>query len=256
MQPSLHCGFLLAGESAPLRVDGEAAVSYPLGRAVVTGFSAPTRCSRPWRAGERSCVAGFTMTPEFLDRFGNDTDGEGLASLRALGDGGFQHVLLSRSPVLREIARSFLENPYGGNIASLFVEANALRFLVETAAMLREEERLTRQFGQWHYRRVRHARDILDGALLAPPRTLDLAREVGVNLTDLQKIFKAAFGTTIFGYVRDQRLMIARVLILEHGLGIADAGYRVGYTSAPAFTASYRRKFGLTPSADAAGRKA
>jgi AraC-like DNA-binding protein len=60
---------------------------------------------------------------------------------------------------------------------------------------------------------------MLDRSLSAPPKLLDIAREIGVNVTTLQANFKAAFGTTIFGYVRNQRLEIGRALILEHGWG-------------------------------------
>lgn len=77
---------------------------------------------------------------------------------------------------------------------------------------------------------------------------LDLARRLGANVTTLQANFKAAFGTTIFGYVRNRRLEMARVLLLDHGLGVAEAGYRVGFTNASAFTAAYRRHFGHSPS--------
>jgi len=39
---------------------------------------------------------------------------------------------------------------------------------------------------------------------------------------------ESVFGTTIFGYVRARRLEIGRILIRDHGLLVAEAGYRVG----------------------------
>jgi AraC-like DNA-binding protein len=41
--------------------------------------------------------------------------------------------------------------------------------------------------------------------------------------------------------------MMARVLLVEHHLSIAEAGYRVGFSSPSAFTAAYRRHFGYPP---------
>lgn len=94
------------------------------------------------------------------------------------------------------------------------------------------------------------ARAILDSDLIAPPKTLDLAKQVGGNISALQLNFKRVFGTTIFGYIRTRRLAMARVLITEHKLGSAQAGYRVGFASPAAFTAAYRRFFGRPPSAE------
>lgn len=45
------------------------------------------------------------------------------------------------------------------------------------------------------------------------------------------------------------RLEIGRPLILDHKLGIAEAGCRVCFNSAAAFTAAYGRHFGPPPSA-------
>ena len=139
--------------------------------------------------------------------------------------------------------------PYGGSLRSLFRESQALRFTLEVAALLQEEAQLIRKIGRRQYGRVRHARDLLDRSLVDPPKLLDLARELGVNVSTLQANFKAAFGTTIFGYVRSRRLEMARILIHDHGLGIAEAGYRVGFTNPAAFTVAYRRHYGHPPSA-------
>ncbi|MEM1140849.1 MAG: helix-turn-helix transcriptional regulator, partial [Pseudomonadota bacterium] len=63
------------------------------------------------------------------------------------------------------------------------------------------------------------------------------------------------FGTTIFGYIREQRLEMARYLLLDHGLKVSEAGYRVGFSSPAAFSSAYRRRFGHPPSVDSAAGK-
>ena len=250
-----HCDILVAGECCPLHVRGHPPVSYHLNRAVVTGFGEPMSCSRPWRAGTRSRGVGFVMAPDFLDRFGEAVEDDGLSILHDFLRPGFRAVELPASTSLSRFAGRVLDNPYTGRMAELFAETNTLSFLLETTKLLQEEERLVRQIGRWHYQRVCEAREILDASLVDPPGTLDLARLVGVNLTTLQQNFRAAFGTTIFGYVRTQRLKIGRILIVEHGLGVAEAGYRVGFTNAAAFTAAYRRNFGHPPSAERGTRR-
>lgn len=95
-----------------------------------------------------------------------------------------------------------------------------------------------------------HAKAILDKDLVTPPKTCDLARQVGTNINTLQAHFKRVFQTTIFGYIRARRLEMARVLITEHHLSSKETAFRVGFSNPAAFTAAYRRHFGHPPSAE------
>lgn len=250
MDRSVFCALLLDGDSAPLAVDGHAAVDHKLQRVEILGFGEPLVCRRRCHAGMRVRAFGVTLRPEFLDRSGEHIDDDGLAPLRAFLDPGFHRATLPWSPRIVDIGNQILDHPYGGTLGQLFQESHALRFLIEVAVTLREQTKAHAAIGRIPYDRANQAREILDRNLIDPPRALDLARQVGVNLTTLQANFKAAFGTTIFGYVRRQRLEMGRLLITEHGLRIADAGLRVGFSNAAAFTAAYRRHFGKPPTGD------
>ena len=250
IEPSIFCGLLLDGESQSMRIIGQAPLVTQPQRVAITGYGDPSLCTRPWRAGQRSRAFGITLKPEFFDRFAASFDGDGLDALRRFLAPGLHRYELPRSRMTVDLAEQTLNEPYGGALRTLHRESQALRFMLEVAAMLQEEQQLVQRLGRRQYDRVRDAREILDGALVDPPKLLDLARALGVNVTTLQANFKAAFGTTIFGYLRDRRLEIGRMLILEYGLGVAEAGYKVGFTNAAAFTAAYRRHFGRPPTAE------
>lgn len=247
---SLSCGLLLAGEVAPIGIRGYDPVVQTRGRPFLFGLGQPTQCDRSWRAGTRSRGAGITLNPDFLERFGEHVAEDGLALLHQYLEPGSHSVVLPPSRTLAQIAARLLSHPYRGPLATLFLESSALQFVLEIALLLQDEDRLARQLGRWHLGRVSEAREILDARLVDPPSSLELARQVGVNLTTLQENFKAAYGMTLFAYVRAERLKLARELILDHGLGIAEAGYRVGFGNPAAFTAAYRRHFGHPPSAE------
>ena len=251
MDRSVFCAVLLGGRQEPLAVEGYPVVQHGLQRAQVLGFGEPAMCRRATRLGGKVRAFGVTMQPSFLDRFGEDVDGDGLSPLHEFLKPGFHRASLPWSPKIVEIGNSVLEHSYSGTLGKLFHESHSLRFLLEIAVLLRERERGHRNIGRIEFERASEAREILDRSLVQPPKALDLARQVGVNLTTLQANFKAAFGTTIFGYVRRQRLEISRLLILEHGLRVADAGLRVGFSNPAAFTAAYRKHFGRPPTADA-----
>jgi AraC-like DNA-binding protein len=255
MGKSLICGVLLAGESGPLEVPGHPPIFQPPEQPVIVAFGETMLCRRALHAGQRNRVSGFMLKPDFFERFGELVEDDGLAILSGFVQAGFRTAELPRSTALLAAARKTFGHPYGGQLRSLFLESNALSLVIEVARLLKEKQHLTALIGKRHYDRVMQARDILDASLAAPPKTVDLARQVGINVTSLRANFRTVFGTTIFGYIRDQRLEMARLLLLEYGLKVAEAGYKVGFSNPAAFAAAYRRHFGHPPSHEAADRQ-
>lgn len=249
-EPALSCSVLLRGREETITADGYGPVTRAFERAVLLGFSETTRFRYDAVPARESCSAGFMLKADFFDRFGEHISDDGLAALQEFASGAFHVQSLPRSPRIVELGRRCLEHPYNGQLGELFLESNTLSLVVEVAELLNQERQMVALLGRRHYDRVMETRDILDASLAAPPRTLELARRVGVNLTTLQANFKVVFGTTIFGYVRAQRLLMARVLLRDHDLSVAAAGYRVGFASPAAFTAAYRRHFGHPPGRD------
>lgn len=247
---SISCAIMLAGEAAALEVVGYPPVVSLPRRVIVVGYGDRLSCSRPWRAMQHNRAFGVTLRPCFFDRFADLVDDGGLDVLRSYLDPGLHSSLLPPSRKLIDLAENTLRQPYSGALGAIHREAQALGFILEAASMLQEEQRLVARIGRRHYDRVVHARAMLDHNLVDPPKLLELARELGINVTTLQANFKAAFGTTVFGYLRARRLEMGRILIVEHRVGVAEAGYRVGFTNPAAFTAAYRRHFGLPPSLD------
>jgi AraC-like DNA-binding protein len=60
-------------------------------------------------------------------------------------------------------------------------------------------------------------------------------------------LFHAAHGTTVFHYIRTQRLEQARLALESGDVSIAQAAYVAGYTSAANFSTAFKRRFGFTP---------
>lgn len=248
--PAVMCALLLQGEPETMEVGGYGPITRQPERAVLFGYREPTRFQLSGMNARRSRSAGFVIKPHFFDRFGEAIKSDGLAVLREFGRADFRFETLPRSPALIDIAARSLDHPYDDQLGALFLEANTLSFVLEVAQHLAQERRMIAAIGKRHYDRVMEARDILDANLVSPPKILELTKRVGVNLTTLQSNFKTVFGTTIFGYVRMQRLQMARVLLSEYHLTVAEAGYRVGFVSPSAFTAAYRRYFGRPPGQD------
>jgi AraC-like DNA-binding protein len=97
------------------------------------------------------------------------------------------------------------------------------------------------------HRRMRalHAFLQTDGAM---DLSLDaLARQAGTNANTLQRHFRAVYGTTVFDFVRENRLQRARKALEQEGLTVGQAALVAGYNSAANFATAYRKRFGMPP---------
>lgn len=247
--PMVTCSLTLEEKNELVSIEGLGTVEYPVGQATLVGLGARTRWVRHIRADRQLKAYGFTIEPEFFAQFASVVDDEQLAVFEPYRTGQ-SCMRLPVSQRLLQLGRNAFERPYHGVLDAIYHESNTLQFMLEVASLLSEKNELLQVMGKKHYDRLMHARAILDENLIHPPKTLDLAREVGTNINTLQRHFKMAFDTTIFGYLRSRRLEMARVLITEHGLASKETGYRVGFSNPAAFTAAYRRYFGHPPSAE------
>lgn len=75
-----------------------------------------------------------------------------------------------------------------------------------------------------------------------------LAQDLGMSVSTLQRLFKAAYGSSIMDFQRSERLNAARTQLLEGGLTVGEAGYRAGYSTVSNFSSAFQRTFGYPPS--------
>lgn len=94
---------------------------------------------------------------------------------------------------------------------------------------------------------IRYAREYIMRNLDAPPSLSELARVVGINEYKLKRGFKEIFGNTVFGYLSDARLEIARNDLSEGRKTTNEIAAALGYSSVQHFGNAFRKKFGTSP---------
>jgi AraC-like DNA-binding protein len=75
----------------------------------------------------------------------------------------------------------------------------------------------------------------------------DLARESGISRAALAKRFVELVGEPPMQYLTSWRMHLARSLLRESNIGIAQLALRVGYESEAAFSRAFRRSVGVPP---------
>ncbi len=170
--------------------------------------------------------------------------------------------MASMAPGMNRIIEEMRNTPYKGKLKGLFLEAKAVElFLMQVDQLDRLRYRAgigVAADGSLGSKALRNPSDIealhavreyMDTNYDQSCSILDLSRKVGINQMKLKTGFKELFQTTVFGYLSDLRMQEAKRLLLDHNLPVAEVADKVGYKHPHHFTAAFKRKFGVTPSA-------
>ncbi len=157
----------------------------------------------------------------------------------------------SITPKMQIALQQILNCPYQGAIARMYLESKVWELMaLQLAQITEDKERQSQHFLKKEDRdRLYLAQVILGDRLDNPPSLKDLAQEIGLNQCTLKRGFRHLFGTTVFGYLYQQRMEYARQLLSEQDLSVGQVAKIVGYSSQSRFATAFRKKFGVNPKA-------
>ncbi|MEH2447971.1 MAG: AraC family transcriptional regulator [Nostoc sp.] len=148
--------------------------------------------------------------------------------------------------------------PFQGMTKQIYLEAKCLELIALKLEQLTKTKNASIKsitLKPKDIEKIHHARDILIFQQENPPSLLDLALKVGINDNKLKIGFRQVFGTTVFGYLHNHRMEIARQLLQDGKMHVATVANAVGYANPSHFAAAFKRKFGVSPSECKAGKK-
>lgn len=97
--------------------------------------------------------------------------------------------------------------------------------------------------------KLESCRLLLEAQYVNPPNLKEITRLVGLNEFKLKQGFRQQFGTSVRAYLIQFRLNKARQLLLEAQHSVGEVAALVGYKNGAHFTAAFKEKFGVLPSA-------
>ncbi len=98
--------------------------------------------------------------------------------------------------------------------------------------------------------KLRLAVDMMGEHLEEPLAALEIARRVGLSLRQIERLYLKHLSMTPGRYYMSLRLERAREMLRHTGAPILEVALSTGFTSHSYFAQSYRRHFGLSPSAE------
>jgi AraC family transcriptional regulator, transcriptional activator of the genes for pyochelin and ferripyochelin receptors len=154
------------------------------------------------------------------------------------------------TPAVQTVINQVLDCPYTGALKRFYLEARTLEVVTYAMGQLAAEKDHHVNATALHPRdmeRVRSIKEILIGNLEKPPSLLELARISGTNKNKLNTDFRQVFGTSVFEFLRANRLEHAKDLLESKKMNVTEAAFEVGYAHQQSFTRAFRSHFGTNP---------
>ena len=95
--------------------------------------------------------------------------------------------------------------------------------------------------------KIRKAKDIIVSRMAEPPSLQELADETGLSLKKLKEGFKQIYGDSVFSFLFDYKMEVARKLLEAGNDNVNEVGHKIGYSTSSHFIAAFKKKYGTTP---------
>lgn len=95
--------------------------------------------------------------------------------------------------------------------------------------------------------KIKKAKDIILARMAEPPTLQELADEIELSLKKLKEGFKQIYGDSVYSFLFDYKMEVARKLLESGSHNVNEVGLKVGYSTASHFIAAFKKKYGTTP---------
>lgn len=151
-------------------------------------------------------------------------------------------------PALLQAANSLFDPGWQGSLGRLWQEGVALQILATSLNPDRRGQSMPAAPASRDLARLERVKEYLLTYPEQDHTLAELAQLACMSSSSLREKFQAAYGLSIFNFLRECRLQRASQGLRQEGWSIEQAAERVGYRHASSFTAAFRRRFGVAPS--------
>lgn len=147
---------------------------------------------------------------------------------------------------IQTVINEIINCPYTEDLKDLFLLAKSIELLV-LQAELYQNNREAFTIDLKDKNKLIEAKEILKSCLHNPPTISELSNMVALNEYKLKRGFKTLFKTTLFGYIHQSRMYLAKQLLLETNKTAKEIAYDIGYGSPQHFSKAFKKEFGIPP---------
>ncbi len=209
---------------------------------------------------QRNIGVNIHLQPQILTQLFGTSAGELPPELAPLvpGDTHCQRVFSPKTTgAVRAVAQQMIDCPFVGVTKRLYLRGKVFELIALQLEGVIEQRASpqTQAMKPDTVARLHQAAAIVRSRLEDPLSQTELAQEVGMCDRSLRRGFKQLFGTTIVGYLTQQRLQQAEQSLRTGDHTVTEVANQVGYAHLGHFATAFKRHFGITPSQCLAGKR-
>lgn len=235
-------GFLLSGSL----IDGATDKILPSGNSLISTKEPESSTTCKLSPGAK--MISLYLDPSFLKQFPGDYDRIFLQGDRnEKSDENHCHsssITPSMQVVLNQLENTSMDGP----IREIYLKGKIYELIalyLEQFIQKPPEKKSVLRPGDTE--RIRNARELLLKKMDSPPSLLELSRLVGLNDFKLKKGFQELYRTSVFGFLREQRMEKARQLLEEGKMSVTEVVFEVGYNDPSHFASEFKKRYGVYP---------
>lgn len=171
----------------------------------------------------------------------------------------FSEKILSGKPVMlseqhlpidlpmQQAIDAILNCTYHRGLKKMFMLSKAIEILVLQAEAFDHLQPVKKTIARTDYDkdRIHYAREYVTQHIDTPPNLSELARVVGLNEYKLKHGFKEMFRTTVFGYLAEKRLELARDYLCDPNKSLTEIADLLGIRLSSISAMRLRRSLGI-----------
>lgn len=223
---------------------------------LLLSMTEPDLFVRHARRGNHVRKVTVSVTPDWLDGDGTGNLDPG-AELKAFRREHLAEARWRLSPRVVALVENILApSPLVPLLRQLHQETQALEILTDAlqaatgrAELVAESRIRDARLGGREQARLRRVQAYLEAHAGDQLSLETIARDVGMSVSVMQRLFHAAFGTSVFDYTRGQRMERARLALIRDQVSVTEAAEIAGYAGPANFATAFKRRFGFSPSA-------
>ena len=96
-------------------------------------------------------------------------------------------------------------------------------------------------------KKIQKAKKIITEKVDDPPTLQELASMINLPLNKLKEGFKQIYGNTVFGFLLNYKMELAKNMIESKNHNVAEISHILGYSTSSHFIAAFKNKYGTTP---------
>jgi AraC-like DNA-binding protein len=151
-------------------------------------------------------------------------------------------------PSIKEITQQILDCPYSETTRTFYYDLKVRELLYQMLEHALRRKTSFYTFTPYEYARIHQARNILlEHISKKPPSIRALSKSVAINEFKLKAGFRQYFNAGVFEWLAEQKMQLARELVLTTNKPLKDICTMVGYPRITNFITAFRRRFGMSP---------